>query len=116
MEDAPVSLETRMLVESLKSQSTYPMLRAARWLIFVAAGLYGLSGCFAAVSLLSETITRDERAFIQLAGGPSDGAGLAVAAWVVFTTAVRVTLALAAAEGIKLALDLRTTQLAKDGE
>ncbi len=109
-DDAPPSLESRMLLDSLKSDRAYPFLRAVRSLLVVVAILYGLLGVVAAMMLMADEISKDMRTLVEGVGGPATGTGLLASTLVLVAVSLRVIVLLALREGIQLLLDVRQAQ------
>ncbi len=110
-DNPPPSLETRRLVESFKGgDSGYPFLRAVRWMLYIAAGLYGAVGCLMCFLLLGSDIAGDTRERIVGMGGPATGEGFLIAFVHLVGVLLRVVVILAGAEAIKLLFDLKRGQ------
>lgn len=109
-DNAPPSLETRLLVESFKGDRGYPFLRAVRWMLYVAAAVYGATALLLSVALASSGVGSSTRETIVAMGGPEKGSGFVVAFVYLIAAALRIVVILAGAEGIKLLLDLKRGQ------
>jgi len=107
---APPSLESRLLLERLQADRTYPFLRIARWIIWGVAAIYGALGLLASVTLMAGDLEGDTRERIVALGGPATGTGVFVGLALLIGVGLRIVLLLAVAEGIKLLLDSRQAQ------
>lgn len=110
LDDPPASLESRMLLESLKLERSYPFLRALRWLLLAVAGLHGVLGLVATLAVIGEEVDKEWRSLIDAVGGPATGSGLLAGVLILLAVSLRVVVLVAVAEGIKLLLDVRQAQ------